>query len=937
MSENKITFPVKLASNNPQSFGIVNAMEVSGHKSVGNLSDLYAISDPVLSTLKDGSDAIGQEWFVVSEDCKYRLDNWENRKSVTGWTKLPKQELINTKQSVSEKDKPNGYAGLDSSGKIPIEKTYGTTATVTDVATYESLPATGLNGVIYYVSNTSAQYKWSGSAYIDITDGADNAKKNETSIFDCSNGTSTKYYSSLSEAINVVPPAYRTSNRIISYLSTENSTTSAVNYQYHGIDSTTWTNLTKWERVPNQSDLADLAFDVTFENGTIQLSGSNIGQIISSYIRCYCILGTVTKGNYLTYNIKSGYKLSIVEWDGIADTMSPSWHTESNGTYKINENYIHVGVGKVGDEPITPIEAHNAVSILYSEDLFPFIQNCYNNNDDCLLPIIWQQGTNGTIPGTIIDSSIRCISILNDTKSFIAYRVHSDYSIIILEWNDGDTTFYKPRSWFNGIGIYKAVKKNISITVKKNDESTISYSNITKDIVDIVISQKFNTAFEAFFEEGIEISKCNNFVQGTVQTSGSNIGQIISSYIRCIDVLDLPIGTGISVIVNSGYKATLACYSDGDTNATTTGFREGITTFRTFGTHAYLIVGKTDDSAIIPSEAIANVDACSSSKGNPILASINKLEEEGLNKIPYIGEALPFNKTMQIKEYKTIQDWVNSQAGTVFGDFLVVALAMDEVAAGNPNGHLYNINTGEHISNLSFGNTLNSKTYTMPHGNQICFGKEFYDENSVFPLLYVSQTTLYGDEALKGELGVLVYDIQKVSDTEYTPVLVQAIIPDLSNQVFRDKISKWTTNYVVDTDNDKLYLVGYPRMWDWDDIYNSVKGYYPISKFALPKVSDGEEIVLTNSMLEDNYQIYRETAIQMMLYYRGKIYIQGGFDGVNAPKYLDAVDLCNHSIVSQINLSSVRTSEPQGLFIYNNRLLWYDAGTSGKIDEFIFD
>lgn len=263
MSENKIKFPVKLASNNPQSFGIADATEVSGHRTVDTLSDLYAISDPVLSILKDGSDAVGQEWFVVSEDCKYRLDNWENRKSIAGWTKLPKQELINIKQSVSEKNQPNGYAGLDSNGKLPIEKTYGDTATVVEVETYELLPVTGLSGVIYYVSSTSAQYKWSGSAYINITDGADNAKKNETSIFDCSNGTSTKYYSSLSAAINVVPPVYRTSNRIISYLSTESSPTSAVNYQYHGIDSTTWTDLTKWERIPNQTDLAEIRSDLS--------------------------------------------------------------------------------------------------------------------------------------------------------------------------------------------------------------------------------------------------------------------------------------------------------------------------------------------------------------------------------------------------------------------------------------------------------------------------------------------------------------------------------------------------------------------------------------------------------------------------------------------------------------------------------------------------
>ena len=47
-----------------------------------------------------------------------------------------------------EKNQPWGYAGLDYNGKIPIEKTYGTTATVVDVETYESLPAVGLSGVI---------------------------------------------------------------------------------------------------------------------------------------------------------------------------------------------------------------------------------------------------------------------------------------------------------------------------------------------------------------------------------------------------------------------------------------------------------------------------------------------------------------------------------------------------------------------------------------------------------------------------------------------------------------------------------------------------------------------------------------------------------------------------------------------------------------------
>ena len=280
------------------------------------------------------------------------ITNFDNR-----ITSIEESETVKKE----ERNQPNGYAGLDSSGKVPIERIYGATATVTDVAAYELLPATGSNGVIYNVLNTGTQYKWSGSAYIDITDGAGNAKKNETSIFDCSNGTSTKYYSILSDAINVVPPVYRTSNRVISYLSVEypqvelivnnpatvdgsisiyldgvlKSTISvtagmtaiqiadrlsastyvdyapwswtdsgstnkftltygdnniskkvtsysytakinevsglisfnilkagfaptAVNYQYSGIDSKTWTNLAKWERILNKTDLTNV-------------------------------------------------------------------------------------------------------------------------------------------------------------------------------------------------------------------------------------------------------------------------------------------------------------------------------------------------------------------------------------------------------------------------------------------------------------------------------------------------------------------------------------------------------------------------------------------------------------------------------------------------------------------------------------------------------
>ena len=83
-------YPAQLQSANLNEFGIVYAEEIQGHKTVATLNILYAITDPILSksVVNTNNDAIGQEWFVTSEGCYYRLDNWANRHTASGWTKL---------------------------------------------------------------------------------------------------------------------------------------------------------------------------------------------------------------------------------------------------------------------------------------------------------------------------------------------------------------------------------------------------------------------------------------------------------------------------------------------------------------------------------------------------------------------------------------------------------------------------------------------------------------------------------------------------------------------------------------------------------------------------------------------------------------------------------------------------------------------------------
>ena len=105
-------------NNTSTGYGIVYADEVSGHRTVGRLADLYALHDWQLSASGDNtnSDAIGQLWYVVDADGKgngtlYQLKDWSKRKEAAGWSEfkvdlsryVTKTDLSSTIQSVDNK------------------------------------------------------------------------------------------------------------------------------------------------------------------------------------------------------------------------------------------------------------------------------------------------------------------------------------------------------------------------------------------------------------------------------------------------------------------------------------------------------------------------------------------------------------------------------------------------------------------------------------------------------------------------------------------------------------------------------------------------------------------------------------------------------------------------------------------------------------------
>lgn len=74
-----------------------------------------------------------------------------------------------TPENAANKNVNNGYAGLDSSGKVPSSLLPSYVDDVLEFANLAAFPATGDAGKIYTALDTNKIYRWSGSVYVEIS------------------------------------------------------------------------------------------------------------------------------------------------------------------------------------------------------------------------------------------------------------------------------------------------------------------------------------------------------------------------------------------------------------------------------------------------------------------------------------------------------------------------------------------------------------------------------------------------------------------------------------------------------------------------------------------------------------------------------------------------------------------------------------------------
>jgi hypothetical protein len=103
---------------------------------------------------------------IAPEDIVNALDSDETDKALSA---AQGKILDETKQSLSQKDQPDGYAGVGSDGKIPAILLPGYVDDVIEADELGDFPVTGESGKQYVAIDTGKVYRWGGTVYVEIS------------------------------------------------------------------------------------------------------------------------------------------------------------------------------------------------------------------------------------------------------------------------------------------------------------------------------------------------------------------------------------------------------------------------------------------------------------------------------------------------------------------------------------------------------------------------------------------------------------------------------------------------------------------------------------------------------------------------------------------------------------------------------------------------
>lgn len=199
--------------------GIVNNVQANWNQTTSTSGD-YIKNKPTLGTAaaKDvpaTGDASSTEVVLGSDT---RLTDSRNAKDVYLWAKAANKPTYNASEvgaiATTAKGANGGVAELDSNGKVPSAQLPSYVDDVLEYNNLASFPATGETGKIYVAKDTNKTYRWSGTAYVEISESlalgetsstayaGDKGKANADAITAIKDGTSIDSFSDVESALS---------------------------------------------------------------------------------------------------------------------------------------------------------------------------------------------------------------------------------------------------------------------------------------------------------------------------------------------------------------------------------------------------------------------------------------------------------------------------------------------------------------------------------------------------------------------------------------------------------------------------------------------------------------------------------------------------------------------------------------------------------------
>lgn len=150
---------------------VIETVKVNG-TALGVTSKAVDVKVPTkLSELENDEGFISEQADISGkEDKSNKVSTWS---STTSNTKYPSEKLVkdslDAKLNSALKGAANGVAELDASGKVPSSQLPAYVDDVLEYTNKSGFPATGETGKIYVAKDTNLTYRWSGSAYVEIS------------------------------------------------------------------------------------------------------------------------------------------------------------------------------------------------------------------------------------------------------------------------------------------------------------------------------------------------------------------------------------------------------------------------------------------------------------------------------------------------------------------------------------------------------------------------------------------------------------------------------------------------------------------------------------------------------------------------------------------------------------------------------------------------